>query len=193
MPIRLALDYDGIPREWVEKDAKELIKKYPILGGRYRIEESGTPMCFHVIFPKSEIPTFEEALQIAKDSLCDRDWLRFCERYRCFALRTRSIKKINPRPPKKKEKNKPVEEITLPVLLILTPENGRELKRLIRLSESIRDQEWQYKIETPLASLQTQIVIGCRSLNQARRRIKWLKERGLQFKHKVIEKIPKLS
>jgi len=200
MPFRLQLDYDGMTKEQVEEDAKNLVENYPELKGKYRIEPSDTPTCFHVIFPLSSLPTFEEAYQIAESSKCERDWLAFCKRYRSFGLITRGMVKVREKSqilgPREKPKNPEHEKITLPTLLDIKPTNSLDVKRTIKLSEAIEPtidkegnviEEWQWKIEYRLSDGRTHILIGCTDPAQARRRAVFLERRGLLFEHRIVE------
>jgi len=192
MPFRLQLDYDGMTKEEVEENAKYLVATYPQLKLRYRIEPSETPTCWYVIFPLSAFTTFEEAYNVAFDSKCDKDWLGFCKTYKSFGLRTKGITKVRresvvagerPEP-----KNKPKQILTSPVLVDFKPDNYVEVKRLVQLCASIDDQEWEYRIEYPLAEPLTHVVVGCKDLSQAQRRINWVKYLGIRATAKIIEK-----
>jgi len=191
MVFRLQLDYDGMNREQVEEDAKYLAEKYPELKGKYRIEPSDTPTCFHVVFPLSSIPTFEEAYQIAEASKCERDWLAFCKRYRSFGLVTREMVKVREKSqvlgPRGRPKNPEHEKITLPLILDVKPTNSLDVKRTIKLSEAISDEDWRWKIEYRLSDGRTHILIGCTDQAQAKRRAAFLERMGLLFEHRIVE------
>jgi len=212
---RLQLDYDGLPREEVEADAKRLVEKYPQLGGRYRIEtrdaygaEATDKPRFHVIFPLSGLP-FNEAVKIARDSRCDKDWLDYCLMYRGFGLRTGNLTRAKPRMPRPRRtppqttiprtqaKRPEAEQITSPVILIVTPENETEAKRIIGVCQHIDDDTWTYKKTTTLAGAlngqTTQILIGCTDAAQAHRRAAFLKKLNIKFKHRIRDKQIKIA
>jgi len=191
MPFRLKLDYDGMTKEQVEEDAKRLLEEYPELKGKYSLETSPTPTCFHIKFPLSSIPTFEEAYQIAESSKCDREWLAFCLRYKSFSVVTKEMVKIRDKSdllkPRGRPKNPEHEKITLPIILDVKPTNSLDVKRTIKLSEAISDEDWQWKIEYRISDGRTHILIGCTDQAQARRRAAFLERTGIIFEHSIVE------
>ena len=188
MPVRLALDYDGMSQEAVEHDAQALLDRFPELKKKYKLEASKTPTCWHIIFPLSEFKTFEEAADVAEYSRCDKNWLALCRRYRVFGIRTGQITRLRgeskaiPHQEKKKYKA-PSDEIPSPIKLVLKPQDSQAMKRLVRVSESLDDPTWIYKTEQVLAmnGLSMQLVIGCKDKYQAKRRIKFLEALGISF------------
>jgi len=197
MPVRLQLDYDGMTETEVKDDAENLVAKHPELRGRYRVEPSETPLSWHLIFPLSAYPSFEEAYEVALESKCDKDWLEFSKTYRSFGLRTKGIVKVRRESVvagvKSEAKNLPKEILSSPVLLDVKPDNATEVKRLAKLCSTIDDPTWEYRIEYPINELITgfnitHIVIGCQDEAQARRRINFLQGLGLKFTSKIIRK-----
>lgn len=175
----MILDYDVISREEVENDAKRLDEKYGL--GGYEIEASDTNECWHVLFPKTAIDSFEKALEIAEDSKCERDWLEFCKRYKIFAIKTALVKTFQPNATRKVF-SRPVDEILSPVILTVKPKTKLDLKRVIKLSESTHDHTWVWKIDTPILGIYDEreelsnVMIGCKDVKQAGRRISFIKK-----------------
>lgn len=169
---RLMLDYDECSSEEVMADALRLREKYPELGMSV-VEPSDREGCFHVSFPKSELE-WEKALAIAEESGCDKAWLVYCKRYRCFAINTEVSKSLKI---KKKIINPPVEKVESPFKLVVTPIDKFNLRCCLRLCESIPDKEWVWNYYTPAWDMITRIEIGCRDEPQAVRRLKWLSQR----------------
>lgn len=170
---RLMLDYDKRDEWYVRGDATQLINRYPELGDYFVVEPSGTPFCWHVKFPKSELE-WDEAVAIAEESSCDKDWLEYCKKYKCFAIKT-VISKV--RQPDEKVVNPPVEVIKLPFSLMVVPISDFELRCCLRLCESIKDKEWVWRYYTQAWDMRTRVEIGCRDSQQALRRLKWLSDR----------------
>ena len=191
MPVRLALDYDGMTQEDVEQDAQALLKLFPQLKNRYKVEPSQTPTCWHVIFPLSEFKTFEAAADAAEFSKCDKNWLALCRRYRVFGIRTEGITKLRGKSkavsatPRKY--NRPSEMIPSPIKLFVNPVFKEDIKRLVKVSEAIDDPTWLYKVEQILihSGVGIQLVIGCKDKWQAERRVKFLEELGIAFTHNI--------
>jgi len=174
---RLMLDYDGLTLRDVEEDAEMLKRMRPDLGEPV-IEQSAHG--WHLIFPKSQLQ-WEEALQLAELSRCDKAWLAYCKKYKVLALETEVSKVKQP-----KVVNPPVSKITLPVILRVMPVDSFNIRSCIRLCESIKDKEWQWLKYTPVYDLRTRIDIGCRDRQQAIRRLKWLSAR-IEASFEVVE------
>lgn len=186
----MQLDYDISDRQKVEADAKKLLKKHPILRDTYRIEQTKSGH-WHVIYPKSMIPTFQQCLEIAKESKCDKDWLSLSEEYGTFALVTDAGKTISKKlrlkafPPKPRKL--PAKDFKQPVMLLLYPETPMDRGRLKAICESItNDPEWEWRMEVTLHDLGTRIRIGCRDTAQAKRRANWLQQQGIKFRWEII-------
>jgi len=187
----LHLDFDGMTYQQVVEDCEKLRKLHPELG-HYKIEQSKTPNHFHVKFPKSEFPTFEEALAVAKESKADKDWLELCEYYKVFAVVTEAgktmakalrLKAFPPRP-----KKKPAYDLKQPVMLVLHPQTPMDAGRLRAICESmVDDEEWEYRLEASLHDLGQRIRIGCRDEFQAKRRARWLEQQGLKFGWEIVK------
>lgn len=169
---RLMLDYDHKSLEEVKEDITGLQKTHPELGD-YTIEPSDEAYCWHVVFPKSEL-MLGRALVIAEESECDKKWLNYCRRYKCFAIKTVLSKRLQPKP---KVVNPSVGEVKSSVKLIVTPNTDFNAYCCVRLCESINDAEWVWSHYTPLSDLKTRVVIGCRDKSQALRRLRWLSKR----------------
>lgn len=191
----MQLDYDTSDRAVVEADAKKLCEAFPELKGTYRVEQSKSGF-FHVVFPKSMLPSFEDCIQIAEQSKCDRDWLALSKEYGCFAVVTEAGKtmakalRLKAFPPKPKKK--PAYDLTQPVMLILHPETPIDMGRLRAICESmVDDEEWNYQVEATLqdvySGLGQRIRIGCRDQHQATRRQKWLEKQGIRFKWEIVD------
>jgi len=182
---RLELDFDGIPREEVDEEAKRLIKEHPELGNEYRIEASKTERDhYHVIFLKSQFNNFNEPYQIALESKCDKDWLDLCKDYECFGLETVAARRFNELRQERERKriiNKPVQMILSPFILDLLPATALDGRRIAKVCESIDDPEWQWTAFVHVFELKQHVQIGCRDEAQANRRMKWLSEQGLNF------------
>jgi len=186
----MQLDYDLPNRNEVEADAKRLAEAFSELGGVYRVEQS--KQFYHVVFPKSMLPSFDDCVRIARQSRCDKDWLALSETYGCFAVVTEAgktmakalrLKAFPPRP-----KKKPALDLKQPVMLILHPETPRDMGRLRAICESmVDDEEWEYRLEATLHDLGQRVRIGCRDDFQAKRRAKWLEEQGLKFSYEIIK------
>jgi hypothetical protein len=188
----MQLDYDVADRKQVEADVENLLKKFPELGGTYRMEQSKSGN-WHVVFPKSMLDSFDKCLEIAKQSRCDKDWLNLCEHYGCFAIVTAQgealAENLNLKPFPPQPKKHPIQDLTQPVILTLYPETPIDRGRLTAICQAMtKDPEWQYKIETPIHNLKTRIRIGCRDTAQAKRRLNWLMQTGIKFKWEIIEK-----
>lgn len=193
----MQLDYDVKDKNLVEADVKKLLNQFPQLGDTYRIEPSKSGF-WHVVFPKSMLPSFQKCLEIAKQSRCDKNWLDLCEHYQAFAVVTEAgetiaknlrLKAFPPKPRKP-----PALDIKQPVILTLHPKTPIDRGRLRAICEAMtKDPEWQYRIETPLHTLETQIRIGCRDTAQARRRAKWLEQQGIKFGYEIITPQEKTS
>lgn len=178
---RLSLDYDDVPYEDVDQDAKRLIKDFPELGNNYEIESSKSGQAhFHVIFHKSKFASFEEAYHIALQSKCDKDWLSLCKEYETFGLETAEAQRFN-EARQQKIVNKPMKMITLPFLLDLVPASPLDARRIVKVCEAIADPTWQYSAFVHVWDLTTHVQIGCRDEKQANRRMKWLSEQDLGF------------
>ena len=188
MPVRLMLDYDIIDKEEVEEDARILDSKYNL--GGYTVESSDTTSCWHVVFPLTEFKTFEEAFEIAKESKCDKGWLMFCARFKLFAIKTATVKKFQEHA-SRKISSRPIEEIPSPIILVVKPKNDMELKRVVKLSESIEDKTWLWRISTPLIGIYenrdnlSNVEIGCENHKQADRRIDFLKGLNIDADYEV--------
>ena len=192
---RMQLDYDLPNRDEVEADAKKLVEAFPELGGTYRIEQSKSGF-FHVVFPRSMLPSFDDCLRIARQSKCDKNWLALSEEYQSLAVVTEAgktmakalrLKAFPPRP-----KKKPALDLKQPVMLILYPESPRDMGRLRAICESmVDDEEFEWRLEATLqnvySGLGQRIRIGCRDEYQARRRAKWLEKQGLNFKYEILK------
>jgi len=186
----MQLDFDLPSRDEVEADAKRLCEAFPELGGVYHIEQS--KQFYHVVFPKSMLPSFDDCVRIAKQSKCDRDWLALSQEYGCFAVVTEAGKtmakalRLKAFPPKPKKK--PAYDLKQPVILILSPDSPRDMGRLRAICESmIDDEEWEYRLEASLHDLGQRIRIGCRDEYQAKRRAKWLEQQGLKFTWEIVK------
>lgn len=177
---RLELDYDEMPREEVDKDAKRLIADHPELGNDYRIEPSPKRDHYHVIFLKSQFKTFQDAFEIALDSECDKTWLTLCKEYQCFGLETEAARSDNI---KRQQQivNKPSQMLFQSFILDLEPTTSLDGRRIVKVCEAIKDSEWEYKAFTHIITLKPHVLIGCRDEAQATRRMKWLSEQGLNF------------
>jgi len=188
---RLLLDYDIMSKEEVEKDARRLNEKYNL--GGYEIEASDTTNCWHVTFPMTALP-FEEALKIAYDSRCDKEWLRFCERYKCFAVKTELVKRFQPHA-RRKVCSRPVKEITLPVILVVKPKTRLDLKRVIKLSESTHDKTWVWSVKMPVWNILDdrhvieEVHIGCKDYRQAMRRKKFIEKLEIDCNFVVMKNV----
>jgi len=184
---RLELDYDGLSREDVDTDAKRLVSKHTQLGEEYRIESSKTRHDhFHVIFTRSKFTSFDEAYQIALESRCHKDWLALCKTYQVFALETDASRGWN----KAREQqhpivNKPVKMILSPIILTIRPATSLDARRLVKISEAIKDKEWEYKAFTHIWTLKPHVEIGCRDPKQATRRLLWLQDQGVSFSAEI--------
>lgn len=168
---RLILDYDRCSKEWVIADGEGLKRGHPELGD-FVVEQSKDGG-WHLEFPKSELE-WEKALVIAEESDCDKEWLDYCKKYKCFALKTVVSKS---RQPEKKIVNPPVKKVLSPVKLVVTPASDFDLRCCLRLCESIKDPEWVWSEYTPVYDMVTRVEIGCRDEPQAIRRLKWLSQR----------------
>jgi len=188
---RLELDYDGLPREDVETDAKRLAEQHPELEGNFRIEQSKSGGDhYHVIFPKSQFSKFENAYNIAIRSRADRDWLALCREYECFGLETDNSRVDNEfRQQKEKERvvNRAVKKVTSPYILELIASTSLDGRRITKVCEAIKDSTWQYATFTSVMDMKTHIQIGCVDEAQATRRMKWLSEQELGFTATVKE------
>lgn len=179
---RLELDYDSIPREDVDADAKRLIQEFPKLGSEYRIEDSKSRDHYHVIFLKSQFTSFNEAYAIALQSRADRDWLELCKAYECFGLETEASRGFNEaRQQQQRIVNKPTKMILSPFILDLVPNTTLDGRRIVKICEAIDDPTWQYHAFVHIWNLRQHIEIGCRDERQAQRRLKWLTEQELNF------------
>jgi hypothetical protein len=189
--FRMQIDYDLPNRDEVEADAKKLAEAFPELGGVYRIEQS--KRFYHVVYPLSMLPSFDDCVRIAEQSKCDRDWLDLSKTYGCFAVVTEQgktlakslrLKAFPPRPIKK-----PALDIKQPVVLILHPETPTDMGRLRAICESmVDDKEWEWRIEATLQDYGgRRIRIGCRDEYQSKRRAAWLEKQGLKFKWEIIK------
>lgn len=183
---RLLLDYDGMTRQEVEEDAQRLDRKYNL--GGFEIEPSDTPTCYHVYFPLTAL-AFEEALKIAKESRCDPMWLDFCARYKCFAIKSRLAVKIQAQRQalSARKINKQSPRIDSPVCFRVKPKTSVDLKRLIKLCESISDKTWKWRVVEPVIGLYedrqvaAMIEIGCQDEYQAARRMRFLLGLGIDL------------
>jgi len=189
---RMQLDYDLPSREEVEADAEKLVETFPQLGGVYRIEQG--KQFYHVVFPKSMLPSFDDCVKVAEQSKCDPDWLALSKEYGCFAVVTEAGKtmakalRLKAFPPPRPKK-KPAYDITQPIILLISPGTPRDMGRLRAICESMtEDPEWEYRTDFSLADLGQRLRIGCRDLYQAKRRAKWLEEQGLKFSWEIIER-----
>ena len=185
--FRLELDYDNMTREDVEQDAKRLSQEFPALGGAYRVEPSKSGQThWHVIFQRSQFPTFQEAYDVAIQSRADPDWLDLCKQYECFGLETEASRRRNEVSLQKhKILNKPSRTISSPIILDLVPATALDARRIVKISEAIdpaRDATWQYKSFIDVwSSLKQHVQIGCIDDAQATRRMKWLSDQALNF------------
>lgn len=170
---RLLLDYDGWSFEEVRADADLLRNRYPQLGA-FAITPSDQPGHWRVEFRKSELD-WETAIRVAEESKCDRDWLEYCKKYECFAVKTVISK--NRQPKQELVVNPPVDKVESPFSIIITPIDSFNLRCCLRLCESIKDPEWVWREYTPVLDMKTRVEIGCRDEPQAMRRLKWLSER----------------
>jgi len=179
------LDYDKVPREDVDTDAKRLVKEFPELGEDYRIEASKTDRDhYHVIFLKSQFTKFEDAYTIALESQCDKDWLALCKEYECFGLETEGSRRYNELRRQREQQrvvNKPTKMILLPYILDLMPTSSLDARRIVKVCEAIDDLEWQYNAFVHIWEMKQHVQVGCRDEQQAARRLKWLSEQGLNF------------
>ena len=188
---RLILDYDGLTRQEVEEDARRLDKKYKL--GGYTIESSDTPTCYHVYFYKTALP-FEEALRVAKESRCDPLWLGFCSRYKCFAIKSRLAVKIQVTRQSlpARSLNLQVKHLDSPVVLRAKPETSMDLKRLIKLCESISDETWKWRVIEPIIGVYEDrpclavVEIGCVDEYQCARRMRFLLETGIELSFEEV-------
>lgn len=169
---RLLLDYDNKTFEEVKADAERLLGAYPKLG-EFTISMSDQPNHWRVEFRKSELD-WDTALTIAEETECDRDWLEYCKKYECFAVKTVVSKN---RQPKDGVVNPPVDRVRSPFMLIVEPAGRFNIRCCVRLCESIKDPEWVWREHVTLYDLKTKVQIGCRDESQAIRRMKWLSER----------------
>lgn len=83
---------------------------------------------------------------------------------------------------------KRVKEITLPVKLIVKPYDISDLKKIMRLCESIKDKTWQWKVFADPASVLFEdrpcwnfVVIGCKGRSQAEGRIRFIQQSKLNI------------
>jgi len=174
---RILLDYDGMTEEAMKQEAERLKGMFPELG-EYKIEPSNTGVvCWTLIFPKSAVP-WDKAVEVIEASDCDQEWKGYALKYGCMAKRTRESMSSKSNPPIGL-RNKPVEKITLPVKITALAREPLDLKRLVKLCEAIPDKTWEWKVETPLWDLKTRVIIGCVDEKQAERRIKMMKEIGI--------------
>ena len=174
------LDYDGKTFEEVKADAGRLMKAYPKLG-EFTISMSDQPNHWRVEFRKSELD-WEEAVAIAEQADVDREWLEYCKKYECLAVKTVVSKNRQP----KAVVNPPAGEVKSPFVITVTPIDSFNLRCCLRLCESIKDPEWKWMSYTPVWDMKTRIKIGCRDKSQALRRMKWLSER-VKAKFEVVE------
>jgi hypothetical protein len=189
---RLELDYDKIPRQTVEEEAKRLISEYAELGDTFRIEnsKSGTEH-FHLIFPKSQFTNFQEAYDIAAISQADPDWLYLCKLYECFGLETEASRHSNQvRQEQHPITNKPVRNITSPIVLNLHPATALDVRRIVKLCEVIKDDTWQYTSRLQIWNQEHHVLIGCIDDAQAIRRLQWLGEKDIKFSAKIEQNPP---
>lgn len=170
---RLMLDYDDKTFEEVRADVERLKEKYPYLR-EFTISMSDQPNHWRVEFRKSEL-SWGEAIVIAEQADVDRDWLDYCKKYECFAVKTVISKNRQPRVVE--VVNPPVEKVESPFSIIVTPIDSFNLRCCLRLCESIKDPEWVWTEYTPVLDMKTKVEIGCRDEPQAMRRLKWLSER----------------
>jgi hypothetical protein len=181
---RLMLDYDDKTFEEVKADAEELVFLHHELGD-FTISMSDQPNHWRVEFRKSELD-WGTAIGIAEESECDKDWLDYCKKYECFAVKTVVSKNRQPR--MVEVVNPPVGKVESPFSIIVTPIDSFNLRCCLRLCESIKDPEWVWTEYTPVLDMNTRVEIGCRDEPQAMRRLKWLSERIKgRFEVKKIE------
>jgi hypothetical protein len=182
---RLELDYDEVPPDEVEKDAKKLAAMFPELGDTFRVERSKSMgEHFHLIFQKSQFTSFQEAYNIAMKSGADRDWLALCEEYKCFGLETEGSRRYNEvRQQREKRRviNKPIKMLTSPYILDLIPTTALDARRIVKVCEAIDDPTWKHTSFVNIWELKTHVQIGCINEAQATRRMKWLSEQALSF------------
>jgi len=179
--LKLQIDYDGIPEERVREECESIKAKYGL--GDYVIVPSRTGGHFHVSFPKSRIPTFDEAVKILRETSCDPDWLELSIKYGCFGIRQKTLSGVRESRRLKMPKPKPA-LINSPVILDLTPSTLLDLDRATKLCATFKDGT-KYATTRPLADLKTHIIVGCTDERQGQRRIKWLQERGVSFQSSV--------
>lgn len=180
------LDYDDLKKEDVKQDAETLTEKYPKLG-KYRLEESKGGN-WHVIWPLSRLKTMREAMLIAEQSRCDKDWLEICGRYGCFSLFPKDPISYN-----RKVEDTPQRKLPLlargevkGVTLKLYPETNIDNLRILKLLESFKDPDLTWKKALDLAEGRSLILVGCRDRRQAERRASWMKEKTeINFTHKI--------
>jgi len=175
---RILLDYDGVTEEAMKREAERIRAAFPELG-EYRIEPSNTSIvCWTLIFPKSVVP-WAKAVEVLNTSNCDQEWKEYALKYGCMAKRTETSMDSKLNPPRK-PRNPPVDKIRLPVEIVIYAKTPLDLKRLIKLCEVIDDKTWEWKAETPLYDLKTRVYIGCQNEGQAKRRVRMIKEIGIE-------------
>ena len=176
----------------MEADAKRLSEEYPELGQEYRIEpsKSGTDH-WHVIFPKSVFTSFQAAYDIAATTQADPDWLYLSKLYECFGLETEASRHSNRiRQEQHPIVNKPVRNITSPIVLNLHPATALDARRIVKLCEVIKDDTWQYTSRLQVWNQEHHVLIGCVDDAQAIRRLQWLGEKDIKFSAKIEQNPP---
>ena len=185
---RVMLDVDVHPKEEVEREARRLYEKFGL--GGFRIEPSYTEMCWRIIYPLTALK-WDDAIKVAEDcKLIDPAWLNFCKRYVCFGASTETSRYYQPSVPK--PRNEPIDgRIALPVILIVKPATDLDLKRVVKLSQNLEDELWQWRVRYPLAGIYggTSVIveIGCRDMQQANRRINFIKKLKIECEFEVAE------
>lgn len=189
---RLVLDYDELPREEVERDARRLDELFNLGGFEIRESEHGG---IHVVFPHAVFESFEEVYRIAEMSKCDKEWLRYCRMKGALSLaRKGSYVKLvrlrsggwadreSIRRGRRLMRRRGFKEY--PIWLVIYPRDEIDEKRIKGILDSFEDCVYR---EEMTIDLKRRFIVGCVDKYQALRRVKWLQnvEPKIEFTYEV--------